>query len=286
MITVTINGSSYNLPETGDSGWGDYTKQALQALANGALYIGGGAQSLTADIDFGTSYGVIVKYLKEKTASTIADTGIIRLANGSKIAWRNNGGGGNLELSTNASDQLLWGASKILDVSDIVNDLTTGGTTVPLSAEQGKTLNTAKVAIASIVNDLTTGGTTVPLSAEQGKTLNTNKFAIPAAFASDGDVVDLGWINVKMLKKTGVDFNASASQSWAHGLTITKIVGAYGLVIADSNLFSYQIGMYSSANTWARLSFSASDITVLLGSDFQTTDFDSTTVYLLIWYLD
>jgi len=59
-------------------------------------------------------------------------------------------------------------------LASIVNDLTTGGTAVPLSAEQGKTLKglvDLKVAIASIVNDLTTGGVAVPLSAEQGKTL-------------------------------------------------------------------------------------------------------------------
>jgi len=63
----------------------------------------------------------------------------------------------------------------ILTASDVVNDLTTGGVAVPLSAEQGKTLNTNKVNVSDIVNDLTTGGTTKPLSAEQGKTLNTNK---------------------------------------------------------------------------------------------------------------
>ena len=63
----------------------------------------------------------------------------------------------------------------ILTASDVVNDLTTGGVAVPLSAEQGKTLNTNKVNVSDIINDLTTGGTTKPLSAEQGKTLNTNK---------------------------------------------------------------------------------------------------------------
>lgn len=58
--------------------------------------------------------------------------------------------------------------------SSIVNNLTSGGTTVPLSAEQGKELKTlvdARVTTASIVNNLTSGGTTVPLSAEQGKEL-------------------------------------------------------------------------------------------------------------------
>lgn len=43
----------------------------------------------------------------------------------------------------------------------------------PVSTAQQSALD-AKVSTSSIVNDLTTGGTTVPLSAEQGKVLNTN----------------------------------------------------------------------------------------------------------------
>jgi len=64
-------------------------------------------------------------------------------------------------------------AAKV-NVGDIVNDLITGGITVPLSAQQGvelKTLVDAKVNTSAIVNDLTTGGTTVPLSAQQGVAL-------------------------------------------------------------------------------------------------------------------
>ena len=65
----------------------------------------------------------------------------------------------------------------LLTTADIINNLTTGGTSDALSAEQGKTLNTTKVNVSDIINDLTTGGTNKPLSAEQGKTLNTNKLS-------------------------------------------------------------------------------------------------------------
>lgn len=41
----------------------------------------------------------------------------------------------------------------------------------PLSAEMGNVLNDTKVNVADVVNDLITGGTTVPLSAEMGKKL-------------------------------------------------------------------------------------------------------------------
>ena len=61
-----------------------------------------------------------------------------------------------------------------VDITDIVNNTIDGGISVPLSAEQGKILQTEidnKVETSSIVNDLTTGGTAVPLSAEQGVAL-------------------------------------------------------------------------------------------------------------------
>ena len=55
--------------------------------------------------------------------------------------------------------------------TQIIDNLTTGGSTDVLSAEQGKLLGTTKINYTDIVNDLTTGGVAVPLSAEQGKVL-------------------------------------------------------------------------------------------------------------------
>lgn len=75
-----------------------------------------------------------------------------------------------------------------LQPTDIINDLTTGGTDKALSAEMGKELNEAindklsEVIVNSlepgdtaIINDLTTGGSTNVLSAEQGKVLKNTK---------------------------------------------------------------------------------------------------------------
>lgn len=67
--------------------------------------------------------------------------------------------------------------STYLAKTDLVNDLTTGGTNKALTAEQGKALKTsinAKINTSDIINDLTTGGATKVLSAEQGKALNTS----------------------------------------------------------------------------------------------------------------
>ncbi len=64
-------------------------------------------------------------------------------------------------------------AAKV-NISSIVNDVVTGGTQVPLSAEQGKELKQQidqKVNVSDIVDDLTTGGSNVPASAETVKAL-------------------------------------------------------------------------------------------------------------------
>lgn len=53
----------------------------------------------------------------------------------------------------------------------------TAGTAPTTDIEALKSLDAAKVPISAIVNDLTTGGTAVPLSAEQGKILQTNKLS-------------------------------------------------------------------------------------------------------------
>lgn len=56
--------------------------------------------------------------------------------------------------------------------TDVVNNVTSTGTNVPLSANMGKKLQDEKVAISSIVNNLTSTATDAPLSAAQGKALS------------------------------------------------------------------------------------------------------------------
>ena len=90
-----------------------------------------------------------------------------------------NGGTGVVGTSVNVAraDHTHTTPQSVLQ-SQVINDLTTGGITDVLSAEQGVELSSAigqKVDKTSIINDLTTGGIADVLSAEQGKTLNINK---------------------------------------------------------------------------------------------------------------
>ena len=58
---------------------------------------------------------------------------------------------------------------------DNTTEFTPTGDYNPATKKYVDDADALKISISSIVNDLTTGGTAVPLSAEQGKTLNTNK---------------------------------------------------------------------------------------------------------------
>jgi hypothetical protein len=104
-------------------------------------------------------------------ANNISDIG----TNTSSIATNTSG------IANNVTD-----IDERVEISTIVNDLTTGGTTVPLSAEQGKVLKNlvATSVTIAVENSLTSTSTTNALSANQGRLLNglvdTNATAITA----------------------------------------------------------------------------------------------------------
>lgn len=88
----------------------------------------------------------------------------------------------------------------------IINDLTTGGTTKALSAQQGvvlKALVDAKVAIADIINDVTTGGTTKVLSAQQGVILKGLIDSLTSTVAGKQDILVSG-TNIKTINGNSI----------------------------------------------------------------------------------
>lgn len=102
--------------------------------------------------------------------------------------------------------------------SSVVNDLTTGGTAVPLSAEMGKSLQTTKLPTSSVVNDLTSGGIAVPLSAEMGKSLQT-AMLIRAMFGSGSpNGVVTGTAGALYIQKDapypGALYNCTSGTTW------------------------------------------------------------------------
>ena len=87
--TVTFNGSTYSVPAYGDSGWAQGAgnlSSYLVAIAAGTLQTTGGTFTLSADANFGATYGIVAAYIKSKSAN-IATAGVIRLAAADAIEW-------------------------------------------------------------------------------------------------------------------------------------------------------------------------------------------------------
>lgn len=114
--TVTFNGTSYTVPAIADASWGTNVGTYLIAISTGCLQKSGGAFTLTADADFGASYGLKVAYLKSRTSNT-ATAGTIELAKTDTIGWRNNANGANLALGINASDLVTFNSIALVDLS-------------------------------------------------------------------------------------------------------------------------------------------------------------------------
>ena len=112
---VTYVGNGYNVPTYNDTGYAQGSgnlSSYLIALATGSLTLSGGSFPLTADANFGSSFGLVAKYLKS-VSSNIAQSGVIRLANTDAVAWRNNANGADLSLTSNASDQLVFNGTAL-----------------------------------------------------------------------------------------------------------------------------------------------------------------------------
>ena len=132
-------------------------------------------------------------------------------------------------------------------IVDIIDDLTTGGTMQPLSAEQGKVLkdlvdNSVNI---TVENNLTSTSTTNALSANQGKVLkglnDTNATAISARVETANVVDDLttGGTTVPLSAEQGkvlkglVDINTVKITNVTTDLSITGTTGARTIVSSD-----------------------------------------------------
>lgn len=112
---VSLNGTTYAVPATAEDNWGDEVSNYLIALGSGVLQKAGGAFTLTAEIDFGATYGIKSAYFKSR--GTVASTGILRLANAETIEWRNNANSGDLALNVTSGDVLAFDGVKVPTIS-------------------------------------------------------------------------------------------------------------------------------------------------------------------------
>ncbi len=113
--TVTTAAGNFSVPAYGDTGWAQGTgnlSSYLIAMASITLQTYGGTFTLTADANFGASFGLLSAYFKTRAASP-ATTGVIRLAIGDTIDW----GAANNELAVSGAN-IAWNGSAIRTVAN------------------------------------------------------------------------------------------------------------------------------------------------------------------------
>lgn len=107
-IPLTVNGAVFEYPVDFDENWGVDATGWAQAMTVGTLQMAGGSFPLTANINFGASFGLLSQFFSTRSANP-STVGTVRLSSADAgIGWRNNANSGNLILTTNASDQLLY----------------------------------------------------------------------------------------------------------------------------------------------------------------------------------
>lgn len=108
-VTLTVNGSSFSYPSSEtDTFWGAAATGWAQAVTNGMLQKAGGSFTLTANVDFGASFGLKSAFFGSRTANP-SSAGLLRLANIDTFGFRNAANSGDLLFSINpANDHLLF----------------------------------------------------------------------------------------------------------------------------------------------------------------------------------
>jgi hypothetical protein len=111
-IELIVNGNSFFYPESGEIAWGSEATDWANAVTSGMLQKAGGTFTLLAETDFGGSYGLKSLYYKSRTTNP-ATAGQLRLARTDVISWRNQANNANLDLSVDASNNLLFNGAAL-----------------------------------------------------------------------------------------------------------------------------------------------------------------------------
>lgn len=107
-VNLTVNGTVYAYPSTGDEQWGSVTTNWASAVTTGMLQKAGGTFTLTADVNFGATFGLLSAYFSSRSSNP-SSSGQFRLANADTgIGWRNAANSGNLLLTVNSLNYLTF----------------------------------------------------------------------------------------------------------------------------------------------------------------------------------
>lgn len=178
-VTVSVAGVNYTIPQTKERGWGANVTSWIQAISSNTLQKNGGNFTLTANTNFGTSFGLLAKYFTSVTPNAAA-SGVVRLANTESVAWRNAGNSADLLLTADASNNLNYGGTKIL-LSGAVVDADVSGSAALSYAKL------ATIASNTILGN-NTGGSATPTALTTAQ-VNTLLGSLSNPMSAVGDVI-------------------------------------------------------------------------------------------------
>lgn len=241
-IVLTVNGQTYDYPETTDQGWGADATDWAQAVTLGMLQKAGGLFQLLAEVDFGTSYGLKSLYYKSRTSNP-ADAGQIRLARVDVISWRNEANSANLDLSVNSSNALLFNGTAIqgsISVSDTATiDLTFAADTLSADVKSNSITNTminsaaaisfSKLASMTAGNILMGNGSTVATSTAVSGDITINSSGVTAIGANKVTNAMLAQVATATFKG-----RTTASTGNVEDLTATQATALLNSLVGDS----------------------------------------------------
>ena len=141
-INLIVNGISYSYPQDGDTDWGNDATLWASAISAATLQKTAGLYEITAELDLGSTAGIMALYFKSRTADP-ADAEVVRLSAGDSIAWRNDANTANNTLSVTL-DNIQYNGVDLVDVSTVqtlTNKTISGATPVELGYIQGATSN-------------------------------------------------------------------------------------------------------------------------------------------------
>ncbi len=239
-VVLTVNGVTYDYPQTNDVDWGPDATAWAQAISVGLLQKAGGLFQLLAEVDFGTSFGIKSLYYKTRTTNP-ADAGQFRLARADVISWRNQANGANLDLGVSASNVLQFNGSDIqsaISVSDTTTiDLTLASTTLSASIVALSITNAYINASAAIAySKLNLSASIVNADIASGAAIAYSKLALTGSLVN-ADISASAAIAYSKLALTGslvnADISASAAIAFSKLATLTStniLVGSAGNV--------------------------------------------------------
>lgn len=223
--SLTINGVSYNYPETGDNEWGTAATDWATAVTNGMLQKAGGSFILTAEVDFGASHGLASLYFRSRSSNPAA-TGVVRFANDEGITWRNNANSGDLLLKVNSSDQLEYNGGSFLTAPGA------------LTASRALVTNSSAEIVSSTVTSAEVGYLSGVTSAIQTQ--------LAGKAALDGDILDIDWNPTYYQPTTAPSEVTSVDELTAH---LAGIDAYFGLPKQAGAFTNLGLGIGSAATT-------------------------------------